>query len=83
MAEITLEAIAKTVESIVKQELEPVNTRLDNIESALASHTTSLELLITEKKNREDNKTVDDHRVERLEKWAKPVGEKVGLTFET
>ena len=32
MSDITLRAIAKTMEDVLKQELEPVKTRLDSIE---------------------------------------------------
>jgi hypothetical protein len=82
MSEITLENIAKTMEAVLKQEIEPINTRLDNIEKTQALHSASLEQLITEKKGREDNDKVSTHRFDRLEKWAKEVGNKVDIKIE-
>jgi len=78
MSEITLEAIAKTVEEVVKQELDPIKTHLDNIEKTQSIHTSSLAQLLTEK-NLRDEKIINAHRFDRLEKWDLKAGEKIGL----
>ncbi|MEK7618128.1 MAG: hypothetical protein AAB410_03195 [Patescibacteria group bacterium] len=56
MSDITLRAIAKTMEDVLKQELEPVKTRLDSIEKTQSIHTSALEQLFTGQKNREEEK---------------------------
>ena len=85
MANITLEGIAE----VIREELKPVNERLDKIETRLSNveqtvnlHTAALEQLLTEKKNREDNKTVSDGRLEYIEHWAKQVSQKLGIEFK-
>ncbi len=47
MSDITIQAIAKTVEEVIKQELDPIKTRLGNIEKTQSAHTASLEQLVT------------------------------------
>lgn len=77
MSNVTLEAI----EGLLDGKLSPINTKLEDIEEVLVQHTTALEVLLTEKKKRDDNKTVADHRVEYLENWAKQVSQKLGIEF--
>lgn len=85
MSNVTLESIS----AVIKSELEPVNTKLGAIEETLvehtktlAQHTAALEQLLMEKKNRDDNKTVGDGRMDYLEAWAKQVGQKLGIDFK-
>ena len=85
MANITLEGIA----NIIREELKPVNERLDKVESMLGTietiqnqHTAALTQLLTEKKNKEEEKLVSAERVDRLEHWAQQVGLKLGIKLE-
>lgn len=82
MAEITVEAISKAVEGVVKQELDPVKTSPSTIEKTLVTHTTALDQLLKEKQTREDERAVSTHRFERLENWARKVGEQLGIKLE-
>jgi septal ring factor EnvC (AmiA/AmiB activator) len=84
MANITLEGIA----DVVREELKPlkediaeIKTRLTSLETTVSLHTAALEQLLTEKKNREDNKMVSDGRLEYIEHWAKQVSQKLGIEF--
>lgn len=77
MSDVTLKAI----EGLLDGKLSPINTKLQAIEEVLAQHTAALEVLLTEKKKRDDNKAVGDHRVEYLESWAKQVSQKLGIEF--
>lgn len=84
MSNITLEGIA----SLLKVELNPIKTTLDEhtkilVEHTkiLSTHTAALDLLLTEKKNRDENKTVGDSRLDYIEKWAKQVSQKFGIEF--
>jgi hypothetical protein len=77
MSNVTLEAIEKLLDG----KLSPINTKLEAIEEVLVHHTAALEVLLTEKKKRDDNKAVADHRVEYLERWAKQVSQKLGIEF--
>ena len=82
MSNVTMEGIA----ALLKEELEPINTRLAAIEETLSEHTetlsqhtAALDLLLRERKNKSDNETVSAHRFERLEQWAQQVGLKLGI----
>jgi hypothetical protein len=84
MSNLTLEGIA----AVIKVELEPVKESLaENTKTlaehtkTLSAHTQALDQLLTEKKNRDDNKTVHDDRLDYLEKWAKEVSQKFGIEF--
>ena len=77
MSNVTLEAI----EGLLDGKLSPINTKLQSIEEVLAQHTAALEVLLTEKKNRDEAKTVKDGRLDYLEKWAKQVSQKFGIEF--
>lgn len=85
MANITLEGIA----NVIREELKPVNERLDKVESMLGTietiqnqHTAALTQLLTEKKNKEEEKLVFAERFDRLEHWAQQVGLKLGIKLE-
>jgi uncharacterized FlgJ-related protein len=82
MSEITLEGIAKTVEALLKQELDPIKETLAKHTELLNSHTASLEKLLTKKKSKDDENTVAVSRFDRLEKWAQLAGEKIGVKLE-
>lgn len=76
MSNVTLEGIA----SLLKVEVAPIKTTLDGntkilVEHTkiLSTHTAALDQLLTEKKNRDENKTVGDSRLDYIEKWAKQV----------
>lgn len=81
MSDVTLEAIANLLKSELKTELDPIKEVLAGHTKTLALHTTALETLLTEKKNRDDAKTIKDNRLDYLEKWAKQVGQKFGIEF--
>ena len=77
MSNVTLEGIA----ALLKVELDPIRETLAEQTKTLALHTAALETLLTEKKTRDDNKTVKDSRIDYLEKWAKQVSRKFGIEF--
>ena len=85
MPEITLVGIA----NVIKEELKPVNEKLaenskilSNHTAILNTHTTCLQMLLSKKKVKDDNKTIETFRFDRLEKWAKQAGGKIGLKLE-
>ena len=82
MSEVTIEAIAKLLKEEFKIELDPIKTRLVAIEEVLATHTAALEQLLTEKKNKDEGKTISAERFDRLEHWAFQVGKKLGIKLE-
>ena len=55
---------------------------LKSITETLNSHTAVLEQLLTEKKNREEEKIASTNRFDRLERWAVLAGEKLGIKLE-
>lgn len=74
MSDVTLEAIENLLDDKLDEKLQPVL-------ETLAQHTGALTQLLTEKKNKDDNKMVGDGRLEYLEKWAKQVSQKLGVEF--
>jgi len=81
MSEITLGGIAE----VIREELKPVNRRLDSVESRLASVESSVSLLdgiAKDVKTLLDEKSISAARFDRLEKWARMVGEKIGVKLE-
>jgi uncharacterized phage infection (PIP) family protein YhgE len=52
------------------------------IEKTVSSHTTSLDQLLTAKKNKVDEKTIFAARFDRLEHWAQQVGQKLDIRLE-
>ena len=84
MSNVTLEGIA----ALLKVELKPIRETLvehtkilTEHTKILSMHTAALDQLLTEKKNRDESKTVGDGRLEYLEKWAKQVSQKFGIEF--
>ena len=78
MSNVTIENIA----ALLKFELEPINTRLAAVEDTLSGHTTTLSNIAGDVKSLLDQKTVTDHRLERLEHWAQIVGQKFGVKIK-
>lgn len=74
MSDVTLKAIGDLLDDKLDEKLKPVL-------KTLAQHTAALTQLLTEKKKKDDNKTVDNGRLEYLEKWAKQVSQKFGVEF--
>lgn len=77
MSQVTLEGIA----ALLKVELDPIRKTLAENTKTLTQHTAALEQLLTEKKKRDDNKTVSTGRLDYLENWAKQVSRKLGVQF--
>lgn len=75
MSDVTLKAIEELLDNMFDKKLEPIQKTLD-------AHTAALEQVLTEKKNREDEKIVNAHRFERLEQWATLAGKKLGIKLE-
>ena len=63
MSEVTLEAIEELLDGMFDKKLEP-------IQKVLVAHTAALEKLLTEKKNKDEEKIVSAERFDRLEHWA-------------
>lgn len=82
MSEITVAAIAQAMESALKQELQPIKETLVDIQTTVHQHTTALDALAKDVKLLLDEKTISAARLERLEKWAQQVGEKVGVRLD-
>ncbi len=85
MSNITLEGIA----AVVREELKPLNKRLEKVEVRLGAiettqikHTTALDSLLIKKKTKDEEKLVSSERFERLENWAQQVGLKLGIKLE-
>jgi hypothetical protein len=78
MSNVTIENIA----ALLKSELEPINTRLAAVEETLSGHTTALSNIAGDVKSLLDQKTITDHRLERLEHWAQIVGQKFGVKIK-
>ena len=82
MSEITLEAIAKTMEAVIKQEIYPVKTILTNIETTQNTHTAALDQILKNMKTREDEAIIAAKRFDRLEEWARRVSKQLGIKLE-
>ena len=79
MSEITIEKIAKTVETVVKQELEPIKVTLKEHTETLNKHTSQLDGLAKDVKTLLDHKTVSDYRLDSLEEWGVKTSDKTGV----
>ena len=79
MSDVTLKAIEDLMDNVLDKKLDE---KLAPIKATLKSHTESLEVLMSEKKNKEDGQNVTDHRLDRLENWGKKVGSTVGVNLE-
>ena len=78
MSEITIETIAKTVEGIIKKELEPVNTKLDAIGETVSGHTGALFELSKDVKDIKAEMIVSNRRMDKHEEAIKFTAEKIG-----
>ena len=65
-----------------QESVDEIKTDLAEMKTTLAAHTTSLDNLLTAKKNKADEKTVSENRFDRLEHWAQLVGRKLGIKLE-
>lgn len=65
-----------------QESLEELGETVAQIKSTQDNNTSILEKMATEKKNKDENKTVDAHRFDRLEHWAGLVGKKLGIKLE-
>ena len=64
------------------EELSNVSTRLTTIEGILNQHTTTLDAIAKDVPLLVDEKTIAAARLDRLEKWAQQVGEKIGVKLD-
>ena len=85
MSELTLKAIEHLLDTkfqSTSEELAEIKTDLAGMKTTLASHTTSLDQLLTAKKNKADENTVSADRFDRLEHWAQLVGQKLDIKLK-
>jgi hypothetical protein len=94
MSELTLKAIEQMLDAKLQpikagmahlatsQELAELKADLEGVKITQARHTTSLELLLTKKKIKDDETTIAASRVDRLEHWAQLVGQKLDIKLE-
>ena len=94
MSELTLKAVEQLLDAKLQpiktgmahlatsEELAEIKTDLAGMKTTLASHTTSLDKLLTAKKNKADEITVSADRFDRLENWAQLVGQKLGIELK-
>ena len=75
MSEVTLKAIEDLLDDKFDKKLEPIKKILDQ-------HTTALDTLLTERKNKGEAKIVLGERIDRLEKWGVKAGEKLEIKLE-
>lgn len=66
----------------MKVGLDPIKKDLKEQCAILDTHTKALDQLLTRKKTKDDENTVSAARFDRLEHWAKQVGEKIGVKLE-
>ena len=80
-AEVT--AIKTGMAHLATQEsVDELTKTVANIEKTVSGHTTSLDKLLTAKKNKTDEIIVSAARFDRLEHWAQLVGQKLGIKLE-
>jgi response regulator RpfG family c-di-GMP phosphodiesterase len=77
-----MEVTMEKLERLFDAKLEPINTKLAAVEETLSQHTAALDGLARDVKTVLDEKTTTAHRVERIEQWTQPVGEKLGIKLE-
>ena len=82
MSEITVAAMAKAMQTVLREELDPIHADLAEIKNTLEVHTRALDTLLKEVNTKADEKVVSAERVSRLEKWAVLAGEKIGVKLE-
>lgn len=85
MSEITSKAIEQLLDlKLVEkfdQKLEPINTKLPQLEETLSGHTTALANLATDVKKVLDEKTVTAQRLDQIEEWVRQASQKLGIEF--
>ena len=64
------------------EDVKDIKTRLDGVEEAVRNHSTQLDSIAKDVKTLLEEKTISAARLERLEKWAQQVGEKVGVRLD-
>ena len=83
MSEVTLEAIEELFDAKLEEKLDQkFDEKLAPILKTQAQHTAALSVLMSEKKTKDDNQTVSDRRLDRLENWGQKVGKKTGVKLE-
>ena len=75
MSEVTLEAIT----DVIRNELEPINTKLNAIGETVSSHTGALVEIAKDVKDIKAEMLVNTRKFEKHEKAIKLVAEKVGV----
>jgi hypothetical protein len=65
-----------------QESLDELTTTVAKIEKTVSDHTTSLDRLLTAKKNKADENTISAERFDRLEHWAQLVGRKLDIKLE-
>jgi hypothetical protein len=65
-----------------QESLDELAKTVAKIEQTVSSHTTSLDKLLTAKKNKADKEIVSVDRFDRLENWAQLVGQKLGIELK-
>ena len=75
MSNVTLEAIEDLFDRKMDEKLEP-------LKHVLSQHTAALDQLMKASLNKDDERLVTTHRLDRLEHWAKIVGQKSGVKLE-
>lgn len=79
MADINFQPIFDYIDQnnqVLKEEI------MVEVRSELRGMKTNITNLVTEVKNIKDQLIISNHRTTRLEDWAKPVGDKVGIPIE-
>ena len=86
MPELTLKAIEELLDIKLDEKLdsklEPINVQLSAIQETVSQHTTMLDGLAKDVKTLLDEKTITEHRFERLEGWGQKVGKKLEVKLE-
>ena len=65
-----------------QESVDDLTKTVAKIEKTVSSHTTSLDKLLTAKKNKADENTVSADRFDRLEHWAQLVGQKLDIKLK-
>lgn len=76
MSQVTLKAIEDLMDNMLDKKLDE---KLEPVIKTQKQHTAALAQLMTEKKAKDDSKTVTGDRLDNLEEWGQKVGDKVGV----
>lgn len=86
MPEVNLKAIEDLLDRKLDEKLdgklEPINIQLNAIQETVAHHTNMLDGLAKDVKTLLDEKTITEHRFERLEDWGQKAGKKIEIKLE-